>query len=61
MPTYYLPEDKQLDSKLRVQQAMAFIEQNYNIVLPIAPLRAEGMIIYTQAESIGNIQGLFRH
>lgn len=59
MPTYYLPEDKQLDSKLRVEQAMTFIEQNYNIVLPMAPLRPEGMIIYTQAESLGG--GVFRH
>lgn len=59
MPTYYLPEDNQLDSELKVQEAMSFFERDYNIVLPITPLRPEGMIIYTQAETLGN--GIFRH
>jgi hypothetical protein len=59
MPTYYLPVDSQLDSEVKVQEALAFYEKKFNLIFPVEN-RPQGLIVLTQAESL-NTTGLFRH
>lgn len=58
VPTYFLP-DKSPDSRMKVIDTVNLLEYKYNIAIPKEPNRHNGLIIFTQAESI-NDQGLFK-
>lgn len=58
VPTYFLP-DKSPDSRMKVIDTVNLLEYKYNIAIPREPNRHNGLIIFTQAESI-NDQGLFK-
>jgi hypothetical protein len=58
IPTYFLP-DSSPDSRMKVIETVNLLEYKYNIAIPREPNRHNGLIIFTQAESI-NDQGLFK-
>jgi hypothetical protein len=64
MPTYYLQNEDDPDSLAKISHVTSTLESKYGIALPRmgvekADNRTNGLIIFTQAESINN-KSLFR-
>jgi hypothetical protein len=64
MPTYYLPNKNDPNSSAKISDIVTTLESKYGIAMPRigvekANNRTNGLIIFTQAESIDN-KSLFR-
>jgi hypothetical protein len=59
VPTYYLPNKNDPNSEAKIIDTVALLESKYGIYLPQVGVekannRTNGLVIFTQAESIDN-------
>jgi len=58
MPSFFLP-DNTVEGQQRIRDIVHLLEIKYNILIPKGVLRKNGLVVFTQAESIGD-NGLMR-